>query len=189
MNDLQKELFLESMHLIHEPGWEVLQEGGLTAFKAQVTLPFMNFVYGTPTPEAYKKVKAFYQKQPFFWLLSPNQEEQPLLDWGFTGPDQTFQMELNLSEYQQPTTPSKFEVGEASSTQDHSIWIHVAAEWLKADPSFVDEFFTPWIKTGKYTFYLGFSDTQPAEHHFSTAAILGQRFTASAHSPLSAIAD
>jgi hypothetical protein len=41
---LKKELFLESMSLIHEPGWEHLKEGDLIAFKAPVAVPFMNFV-------------------------------------------------------------------------------------------------------------------------------------------------
>ena len=78
---LQKELFLESMSLIEEPGWEVLREGDLIAFKAPVS-PFMDFVYGNVTSNRYKKVKAFYQEKLFLWMLSETQEEQLLLDWG-----------------------------------------------------------------------------------------------------------
>ena len=159
---LQKELYIESMGLIQEPGWEILKAGDLIAFKCSVALPFMNLVYGNITLDAYQKVKDFYQKQSFFWLLSEAQEEQPLLDWGFTGPDLTFEMGLNLANYHYPKASADLEVREAASSEDYQKWIQVAAGWLNVDPLFVDEFFTPWIKTGRFTPYLGSCDGKPA---------------------------
>ena len=170
---LQKELFLESMSLIYEPGWEVLKEGDLIAFKASVAVPFMNFVYGNVTLDRYKKVKEFYQKKPFFWLLSETQEEQLLLDWGFTGPDLTFEMGLNLADYHYPGAHETLEVREAHSPKDHLQWINVAAGWLNIDPSLVDQFFTPWIKTGKYIPYLGFYEGKPAATSLAYLGDLG----------------
>jgi len=170
---LQKELFLESMSLIHEPGWEVLKEGDLIAFKVSVSVPFMNFVYGNVTSDRYKKVKAFYQKKPFFWLLSETQEEQLLLDWGFTGPDLTFEMGLNLADYHYHGAHETLEVREVRSSEDHLQWINVAAGWLNIDPAFVDQFFTPWIKTGKYIPYLGFYEGKPAATSLAYLGDLG----------------
>ena len=171
--DLQKELFLESMSLIHEPGWEVLKESDLIAFKASVAVPFMNFVYGNVTLERYKKVKEFYQKKPFFWLLSELQEEQLLLDWGFTEPDLTFEMGLNLADYHYHRAHEALEVHEVRSSEDHLQWINVAAGWLNVDPSLVDQFFTPWIKTGKYIPYLGFYEGEPAATSLAYLGNLG----------------
>ncbi len=159
---LQKELFRESMSLIHEPGWELLEEEGLIAFKAAVQVPFMNFVYGNVTLDAYQKVKKFYQEKPFFWLLSKDQNEQLLLEWGFKGPDLTFEMGLNLADYHYPASSTDLEVREIHSAEDLLKWIDVAAGWLNIDPSFVDQFFTPWIKTGKFIHYLGFYEGKPA---------------------------
>ena len=170
---LQKELFLESMSLIHEPGWEVLKEGDLVAFKASVAVPFMNFVYGNVTLDRYKKVKEFYHKKPFFWLLSETQEEQLLLDWGFTGPDLTFEMGLNLADYHYHNAHEALEVREAHSPEDHLQWINVAAGWLNIDPSLVDQFFTPWIKTGKYIPYMGLYEGQPAATSLAYLGNLG----------------
>ena len=170
---LQKELFLESMSLIHEPGWEVLKEADLIAFKASVAVPFMNFVYGNVTLARYEKVKAFYEKKPFFWLLSETQEEQLLLDWGFTGPDLTFEMGLNLDDYYPPGDHKALEVREVRSKEDHLEWINVAAGWLNIDPAFVDQFFTPWIKTGKYIPYLGFYEGEPAATSLAYLGNLG----------------
>ncbi len=170
---LQKELFLESMSLIHEPGWEFLEEGDLIAFKASVAIPFMNFVYGNVTLERYQKVKAFYQDKPFFWLLSESQEEQLLLQWGFTGPDFTFEMGLDLDEYHYPGAHKDLEVSEARSSEDRMNWIKVAAGWLNIDPAFVDQFFTPWIKTGKFIPYLGFYEGQPAATSLAYLGNLG----------------
>ena len=170
---LQKELFLESMTLIHEPGWEVFQEGDLIAFKASVAVPFMNFVYGNATLARYEKVKAFYEKKPFFWLLSETQEEKLLLDWGFTGPDLTFEMGLNLANYHYHDDHEALEVREVRSQEDRLQWINVAAGWLSIDPAFVDQFFTPWIKTGKYIPYLGFYEGKPAATSLAYLGNLG----------------
>ena len=169
---LQKELFLESMSLMHEPGWDVFQEDDLIAFKSPVP-PFMDFVYGNVTLDRYKKIKAFYQKKPFFWLLSETQEEQLLLDWGFTGPDLTYEMGLDLADYHHPGTHEILEVREVSSPEDHLQWISVAAGWLNMDPSFVDQFFTAWIKTGKYIPYLGFCEGKPAATSLAYLGNLG----------------
>lgn len=169
---LQKELFLESMNLMHEPGWDVFQEDDLIAFKSPVP-PFMDFVYGNVTLDRYKKIKVFYQKKPFFWLLSETQEEQLLLDWGFTGPDLTYEMGLNLADYHHPGTHEMLEVREVSSPEDHLQWISVAAGWLNMDPSFVDQFFTAWIKTGKYIPYLGFYEGKPAATSLAYLGNLG----------------
>jgi len=160
--DLQKQLFLESMSLICEPGWEVLKEKELIAFKAPVVVPFMNFVYGTVSLGAHQKIKDFYEKKPFFWLLSEDQKEQLLLEWGFAGPDLTFEMGLDLANYRYPGIRADLEVREVHSAEDHLQWMHVAAEWLKIDPLFVEQFFSPWIKTGKYTPYLGLCEGKPA---------------------------
>lgn len=159
---LQKELFLESMHLIQEPGWEFIEEGDLIAFKTSVAVPFMNFVYGNVTLDRYKKIKAFYAKKPFFWMLSETQEEKLLLDLGFTGPDLTFEMGMNLADYHYHPANEAIEVREALSPEVYSQWINVAAGWLNIDPLFVDQFFTPWVRTGKYIPYLGFYEGVPA---------------------------
>jgi ribosomal protein S18 acetylase RimI-like enzyme len=171
---LQKKIFLESMSLIQEPGWEVFEEGDLIAFKASVSVPFMNFVYGNVTLAQYEKVKAFYEKKPFFWLLSETQEERLLLDWGFTGPDFTYEMGLNLADYQYYSGQEPIEVREVSSySEDYLQWVNVAAGWLNIDPAFVDQFFTPWIKTGKYIPYLGFYEGKPAATSLAYLGNLG----------------
>lgn len=161
-NGLQKELFLESMNLIHEPGWGLLEEGDLLAFKSPVPFPFMNIVYGSVSLVAYQKVKNFYQNKPFFWLLPKDQKADLLLERGFKGPDLTFEMELNLAEYQYPGASTSLEVRKVHSSADHLKWVDVAAGWLNVDPSFVDQFFSAWIKTGRYIPYLGFCEGQPA---------------------------
>ncbi len=120
-----------------------------------------------------KKVKEFYHKKSFFWLLSETQEEQLLLDWGFTGPDLTFEMGLNLADYHHPGAYETLEVREVRSTEDHLQWINVAAGWLNIDPAFVDQFFTPWIKTGKYIPYLGFYEGKPAATSLAYLGNLG----------------
>ena len=171
--DLQKELFLESMSLIHAPGWEVLKEDDLIAFKAPVS-QFMDFVYGNVTLNRYNKVKAFYQEKPFLWMLSENQEEQLLLDWGFIGPDLTYEMGLNLADYHYHGAHEPIEVREvSSSSKDYLQWINVAAGWLNIDPVLVDQFFTLWIKTGKYIPYLGFYEGQPAATSLAYLGNLG----------------
>ena len=157
---------------MHEPGWDVFQEDDLIAFKSPVP-PFMDFVYGNVTLDRYKKIKAFYQKKPFFWLLSETQEEQLLLDWGFTGPDLTYEMGLDLADYHHPGTHEILEVREVSSPEDHLQWISVAAGWLNMDPSFVDQFFTAWIKTGKYIPYLGFCEGKLAATSLAYLGNLG----------------
>lgn len=156
---LQKALFLESMHLMHLPGWELLEEGDVLAFKSPIP-PFMDFAYGTPTAEAFQKLKEFYQQKPYFWLLTEDQNEQPLLEKGFTGPSLTFEMELDLAEYR-PIPPTQ-DVLQVRSPEDHLQWIQVASQWLKIDLSRVDQFFTPWIQTGRYIPFLGFCKGQPA---------------------------
>lgn len=158
----QKELFLESMRLIHEPSWECLEEDNLIAFKTSGAVPFMNFVYGDVTLDRHEKIKAFYQGRPFFWLLAEDQKEQLLRNWGFTGPDLTFEMGLNLAGYQYASTRGAIEVREALSSEDYLEWINVASGWLNIDPVAVDQFFTPWIKTGKYIPYLGLCEGTPA---------------------------
>ena len=52
-------------------------------------------------------------------------------------------------------------------------WINVAAGWLNIDPAFVDQFFTPWIKTGKYIPYLGFYEGKPAATSLAYLGNLG----------------
>lgn len=170
---LQKELFLESMHLIHEPGWEFIEEGDLIAFKASVTVPFMNFVYGTVTLDRYKKVKAFYETKPFFWMLSETQEEKLLLDLRFTGPDLTFEMGMNLTDYHDHPANEAIEVRKAFSPEDYAQWINVAAGWLNIDPLCVNEFFTPWVRTGKYIPYLGLYEGVPAATSLAYLGNLG----------------
>ncbi len=78
------------------------------------------------------------------------------------GPDLTFEMELNLAEYNCSSLSASIEVQEVHSSEDYLKWIAVAAEWLNVDLSFVDQFYIPWIKTGRFIPYLGFFDGKPA---------------------------
>ena len=63
---LQKELFLESMSLIHEPGWEVLKEADLIAFKASVAVPFMNFCLWKRHPSSIQESKRVLSQKAVF---------------------------------------------------------------------------------------------------------------------------
>ncbi|MBM3198534.1 MAG: GNAT family N-acetyltransferase [Chlamydiae bacterium] len=170
---LQKELFLESMSFIHRPGWEVLQEEGLLAFKAATSVPFMNFVYGNFSQDRYRKVKAFYQEKAFFWMLAEDAEEQDLLRQGFVGPDPTFEMEISLLTYRHLAVQGPLEVRKVGSSDEYAWWLNTAALWLALDVAQIDEFFTPWIETGRFIPFLGLYEERPAATSLAYLGHLG----------------
>ncbi|HNA62509.1 MAG TPA: GNAT family N-acetyltransferase, partial [Rhabdochlamydiaceae bacterium] len=88
-------------------------------------------------------------------------------------PDLTFEMGLNLANYHHHGDHEALEVREVLSQEDRLQWVNVAAGWLNIDPAFVDQFFTPWIKTGKYIPYLGFYEGKPAATSLAYLGNLG----------------
>jgi hypothetical protein len=64
------------------PGWSILEESNLLAFKSGVRIPLLNFVWRDPTPENIEKIKLFYLQHSFSWLLTSDQNNQYLLSAG-----------------------------------------------------------------------------------------------------------
>src|SRR5581483_8417983 len=128
--NLQKELFLESMQLMDKPGWEILEEEDLLAFKSPAQVSFIEFVYGNVTARSYEKVKSFFRTKSYLWLLSENQKDDLLIQLGFGTPHLTYEMGINLSEYKHSPISEPVQVREVRSSKDHSIWLDVAGKWL-----------------------------------------------------------
>ena len=149
-SNLQKEIFLDEMRQLHAPGWEILEEDDLLAFKSPVAIPFIDFVYGHISADGFEKVKKFYQKKPFMWLISQEQDAHLLSDWGFKGPDITFEMAMNLSDYVPQDLPPITEVKMIQTQTDFDTWVSVAAECFHVDQPSVNQFFSTWLKTGNY---------------------------------------
>ncbi len=152
--DLQKRLYTESLCSISEEGWEVFKEGDLTFFKSPVLAPFMDYAYGNVSFFSYQQARSFYGKKPFTWIIKDKGEEDLLLQWGFSYNEITYAMEMDLTKYT-PIT-SDIRVKEVLSLEDYATWLAVFSKWIKLDSFFLEEFFTPWIKTDKLTLYLGF---------------------------------
>ncbi len=156
---MQKQLYLESMHLIEEPGWRTLEEEGLTFFQSPVSAPFIDYVYGEVSFFSYQKAREFYGKKPFTWMVSKKEQGDLLLEWGFSDNQTTYEMELNRKKY--TSMSSDIVVLEVDSLEDYTKWIAIFSQWVKMDRVFVEEFFTPWVKTGKFKPYLGFYEGKP----------------------------
>lgn len=160
-SDLQKAIFLEEMRQLHMPGWEVLEKNDLLAFKSPVAAPFIDLVYGNITADAFEKVKEFYQKKPFMWLMPKEQDARLLSTLGFKGPDITFEMVKSLSDYAPYDTQPTIEIKPVRTLVDFDAWVSVAAEWLQVNQPSVHQFFTAWLTTGHYVAYLGCIEGRP----------------------------
>lgn len=152
--DLQKHLFLHGMRSLTIPGWDVLEENDIIAFKSPSKAHFIDFVYGKVTLENYEKAKNFYSSKPFMWLINDEQEGHQLQEFGFEGPDVESEMVLSLSVYVPPKYPLNIQIRVASAPEDYNQWLGIAAEWLGANVKDVDDFYTPWIKKSGSTPFL-----------------------------------
>src|SRR5215204_5891894 len=114
--NLQKQLFLDGMRLLTAPGWEILEENDILAFKSPSKAPFIDFIYGPATLENYEKAKEFYSSKPFMWLSNSEQEGYKLANLGFKGPEISSEMILLLSEYIPSKSPSNIEIRVANTT-------------------------------------------------------------------------
>lgn len=159
---LQKHLFLHGMRSLTIPGWEILEENEIIAFKSPSEAPFIDFVYGKVTLENYEKAKKFYAAKPFVWLVDTTCVGKELPDWGFSGPDIESEMILSLHAYDPPKQPSHFETCVADTLQDYNKWLCIAAEWLGLGLHEVEKFFTPWIEQSKSTPCLTFLNGEAA---------------------------
>lgn len=162
LKNLQKTLLLEGMKLLDQSSWEILEESGIIAFKAPIEVPLIDFVYGEITLKAFEKVKNFYSVKPFLWLLSQNQDSKSIMKWGFKKVGETFEMELNLNDYISFRCSSDIKIQQAFSQDIFHKWLLVASEWLEMDVSLLEQFFTPWINTGKCIPFLGLWKEEPA---------------------------
>lgn len=149
--------------MVERPGWEILEDGQITAFKSPGPVPFVNFVYGEATKENYQKVRKFYSSQSFMWLLKEGQSGRLLTQLGFKGPQPTPEMVMNLNQYApvDMRSPDR-EVVVADTADRYEKWIGVAAGWINVDRSIIDAFFTPLIQTGKFIPFLAFYKGEPA---------------------------
>jgi ribosomal protein S18 acetylase RimI-like enzyme len=156
---LQKQLYLESFHLIKERGWKALEEEGVTFFMSPVAAPFIDYVYGEVSFFTYQKAREFYGEKPFIWMVPKGEKGDFLLNWGFIDNQTTYEMELNRDIYK--PLSSDVVVKEVESLEDYTKWIAIFAKWVQMDSTFIEDFFTPWVKTGKFKPYLGFYEGKP----------------------------
>ena len=160
--NLQRQIFLEEMGQLHVPGWEIEKGDDLLALKSPVGAPIIDFVFGNPSQTSFEKAKEFFHGKRFTWLVSKGQNAQLLSDLGFTGPDITFEMVLDLKKYTHREIPPTIEIKKVLSPAEFDIWVSVAAEWLQLDRSLVNQFFSAWMTTGRYTAFLGYIRGIPA---------------------------
>ena len=158
--DFCKEALLEIERLLHEPGREIVEEGDFLAFKAPV--PFIDWVYGNISSKTIQKAREFFGSKPFKWRVLGEQDPSLLVERGFKRLEFDYEMEINLRDRDFSRAFANIEVLPARSPESYSRWVAISSAAWNQDPSIWDQFFAPWVKTGRFTPYLAFFDGTPA---------------------------
>jgi GNAT superfamily N-acetyltransferase len=159
---MQKEIFYEEMKLLKVPGWQVLEEDGVIAFKSPVSAPLINFAYGVPSVESLEKVRNFYKDISFTWMVPSLQDCSFFMDKGFGPVDLTFEMIVDLAQYVHCKAPEYIQIKEVQSDQDFQLWISIASQCFGVSKDLFNQFFSVWRATDRYVFFIGYVDGIPA---------------------------
>lgn len=162
LKDLQKKNFYDVMEkMASTPGWSILEENNLLALKSEVNIPLINFVWGDPTQKNIEKIKSFYPYHAFTWLLTSEQNSNPLIQAGFEFSDSSPEMVLNLEEYQIEAYPANIQAVKVNTPEELNRWAQVASKSFSTVVKELEAFFDPLIKIAGVVPFLIYDDGVP----------------------------
>jgi GNAT superfamily N-acetyltransferase len=162
INQLQQNVYEKFKILQPVPGWGVLEQDGLLALKSPLGHAFFNFMWGTAAPAPIARAKAFYDGQPFTWLLDEGADHAPLLESGFTLSDTLPDMVFQMEGYAFPGQAPGITCIRAYGSHDLRTWAVTAGEAFGLDAALFRDFYLPMVRQAGCVPILALCDGVPA---------------------------
>jgi len=158
MEHLQKQNILEFHRRMRgTPGWELLEEPGLTATRTPAGEALGNDVWAPVTAENLARARRFFQGQPFCWLVEEGQGTGLLEAAGGTFREPDLEMVVPL-----PGRPQASGVTEVRGAQELEEVYEVLAEVFGFRAGTARGFFGPLVRTAGWVPFLVREEGQPA---------------------------
>ncbi len=160
--DLQKQNFYDAVYQMRFiSGWEILEEENFLALKSPHST-LITYVWGEATYDHYQKAKSFFGDCSFSWILTQEQDDQCLMQLGFTEPERMPEMILDLNSYQYVEPPPKIDIIVADSGYAFQQWVEITTEIFNFAAEDITEFFVPLIQLADDIPLLALYEGEPA---------------------------
>jgi len=163
MKNLQKHNLREGLRrMAGTPGWELLEAEGFLAIRSPGPEALGNDLWAAATPANLAKARAFFDGQPFHWLLEEGQDDGCLAAAGAPAPERLPEMVFPLGAGLGRARRRGLVIAKAESEAAFLEWCVVLSESMALDLEVTRRYFEALHRTAGFIPFLARVEDQPA---------------------------